>query len=164
MSLMFSVDPGAAVREAARVLRPGGRYAAATWAGPFDNLWMSSVGMAAAMNGALQGISPMDPGGPFSLSESKELVVLLEEAGFEDVAVEDVALTLTFADADAHFAHVSQLAGPLAVALAAAADDVLAAVRRTTAETVSRFATDDGLVFQALARVVSGRRPIHART
>jgi hypothetical protein len=141
------------------VLTDGGRYAAATWAGPFDNIWMSSVGMAAAVNGAIQGISPMDPGGPFSLSEPKDLVVLLEDAGFEDVGVHDVALELTFPDADQHFAHVSALAGPLAMALAAASEDVRAAVRRTAAETVARFTTDDGLVLSGLARVVSGRRP-----
>jgi hypothetical protein len=101
----------------------------------------------------------MDPGGPFSLSEPKDLVVLLEEAGFEDVAVEDVAFTVTFPDTDTHFAHVSALAGPLAVALTAASEELRQAVRRTAADNVASFVTDDGLVFPALARVVSGRRP-----
>ena len=160
MSLMFSIDPTAPAREALRVLRPGGRYAVATWAGPFDNVWMSSVGMAAAMNGAVEGVSPMQCGGPFSLAEPKDLVVLLEDAGFEDVAVEDVRLETTFASAAEHFDHVSHLAGPLAVALAAAPTDVRAAVERSVADAVARFAAADGrLVFPALARVASGRRP-----
>jgi SAM-dependent methyltransferase len=34
LSVMFVVDRAAAVREIARVLRPGGRIVAAVWAGP----------------------------------------------------------------------------------------------------------------------------------
>ncbi|HVE74955.1 MAG TPA: class I SAM-dependent methyltransferase, partial [Mycobacteriales bacterium] len=159
MSLMFSPDPVAAVGEARRVLVPGGRYVAATWAGPMDNMWMASVGMAAAMNGAWQGSSPMDPGGPFSLSEAKQLVAVLEEAGLAEVEVVDVPIEVRFSDAEAHFAHVSSMAGPLAVALSAASDDMREAVRRTAADTVARFLTDDGLVFPGLARLAVGSRP-----
>ena len=160
MSLMFSAEPVVALQEALRVLAPGGRYVAATWAGPMDNLWMAAVGMAAAMNGALPGAgSPMDPGGPFSLSEPKQLVALLEEAGFTDVEARDVPIEVRFPDADAHFAHVSAMAGPLAVALSKVSDDVREAVRRTAADTVERFRTDDGLVFPGLTRLVAGTRP-----
>lgn len=159
MSLMFSGDPGAAVAEAHRVLSPGGRYAAATWAGPMENMWMASVGMAAAMNGAIPPADPSAPGGPFSLSEPKQLSALLKDARFVDVDVQDVPLEVMFPDADAHFENVSSLAGPLAVALSAASDDVRAAVRRTTAEVVARFAGPHGLVFPGLARVVTGTRP-----
>ena len=159
MSLMFSPEPEAAVREARRVLAPGGRYVAATWAGPMDNLWMASVGMAAAMNGAWQGGSPMEPGGPFSLSEPKQLLALLEEAGFAGVDVLDVRLEARFPDTDAHFGHVASMAGPLAVALNEASEQVRDAVRRAAAEGVQRFVTDDGVVIPALARVAVGTRP-----
>ena len=36
---MLMADPGAALRETRRVLRPGGRVALAAWAGPEDNRW-----------------------------------------------------------------------------------------------------------------------------
>lgn len=159
MSLMFSEVPAAAAAEAHRVLAPGGRYAAATWAGPMENMWMASVGMAAAMNGAISPVDPSAPGGPFSLSEPKQLFAVLEDAGFVDVVVEDVPLQVRFADADAHFEHVSALAGPLAVALGGASEELRAAVRRTAAEVAARFDTPDGLLFPALARVVTGTRP-----
>ena len=156
MSLMFSPEPARAVSEAHRVLAGGGRYAAATWAGPLENMWMASVGMAAAMNGAVAGVDPTAPGGPFSLNEPKQLLELLEGAGFDDIDIRDIELEVTFPDTDAHFEHVSSLAGPLAVALAAAPDDVRAAVRRSAADAVGRFQGPDGLVFPALARVVWG--------
>jgi SAM-dependent methyltransferase len=159
MSLMFSSEPAAAVREAFRVLSPGGRYAAATWAGPVDNMWMAAVGMAAAMSGAAHGAGPTAPGGPFSLSEPKQLLELLEEAGFVDVDVQDVAMQVRFQDAGAHFEHVASMAGPLAVCLVRAPDEVRETVRRSVAESVARFADADGLTFPALARVVVGTRP-----
>lgn len=158
MSLMFSADPAAAVQEAYRVLAPGGRYAAATWAGPTENMWMSSVGMAAAMNGAIPPLDPSAPGGPFSLSEPKVLIGLLEDAGFVEVDVRDIPLQMAFADTDAHFEHVSSMAGPLAVALGAAPDELRTAVRRAAAEVAARFIGAAGLVFPGLARVVTGTR------
>lgn len=159
MSLMFSLEPETAVAEAFRVLKPGGRYAAATWAGPFDNMWMASVGMAAAMNGLMDGGGPMGPGKPFSLSEPKQLLALLEDAGFTDVEVTDIPIEIRFADTDAHFAHVTALAGPMAVAISEAPEDVREAVRQSAADNAARFADADGLLFPGLARVVTGVRP-----
>jgi SAM-dependent methyltransferase len=158
MGLMFVPQPEQALRECRRVLAPGGRLAAAVWAGPQHNPWVVSVGMAAMMGGLVAGGPPTAPGELFSLADPDTLRSLALDAGLRDVTVEEVPVPFDFASADEHFTVVSSLAGPLAALLAAATPEQLTAVRATAAELVAPHRDADGaLHLTGLALVLTAR-------
>jgi SAM-dependent methyltransferase len=144
MGLMFVPEPLQALQGVRRVLRGGGRLAAAVWAGPHQNPWMTAVGMAAVMTGVLSGPPPTLPGGPFSLGDPEQLEKLARDAGFSEVSVEVVPFTRHYASAAEQFDMVRVLAPPIAAALAAATREQVAAVRRSAEEAVASYRTGDG--------------------
>lgn len=144
MGLMFVPEPLRALQEARRVLRPGGRLAAAVWGEPGRNPWMTSVGFAAVVNGVLSGPMPTEPGGPFSLADPGLLEKLARDAGFTEVRIEEVAFTRRYASAAEQFDMVRVLAPPIAAALAAATAEQVEAVRRTAADAVAAYRAEAG--------------------
>ena len=155
MGLMFVPDPGQALAEIHRVLGPGGRLGAMTWAGMEHNPWMTCVGMAAMVNGLVAGGPPIGPGGIFSLGDPARLEALAKEAGFIDVVVEEIPNIFAADSIDAHVERVSSLAGPLQAAFQAATPDQLAAVRRTAAELAAPYTNADGLALPGRALLVT---------
>jgi SAM-dependent methyltransferase len=141
--LMFVEEPVAAVREARRVLRPGGRYVAMTW----DDR---------------EGVPFPPPGipGPFSLSDPVLLADALRAGGLDDVEVVTVATPMRRASLEAWWELVPQLAGPLAAALAGMEEDVREAIRARALEYGAAAARsgDDGIELDGSVLVASGRR------
>lgn len=84
--LMFAESPIAAVREAARVLRPGGRYGAITWDSRAANPWLGLILDAVGEQFGVPFPPPSVPG-PFSLDDRDQLRSLLAEGGLDDVSV-----------------------------------------------------------------------------
>ena len=158
MGLMFTPEPAVAFAEIHRVLAPGGRLSALTWAGPEHNPWLACVGMAAMVNGLVSGGPPVGPGGVFSLGDAGQLDALVEGAGFADVKVEEVAVCFRAGSISEHVTRVVAMAGPLAVALAAASPEQADAVRRTAAELATPYVTPTGVELPGRALLVSGRR------
>jgi SAM-dependent methyltransferase len=99
--LMFAVDPGAALQEARRVIRPGGRIAVAVWDAPEQNPWATIPTRALVELGHVE---PPDPDAPgmFTLADAERLRGLLEDAGFVDVVVESVELSRADASIEAY--------------------------------------------------------------
>jgi ubiquinone/menaquinone biosynthesis C-methylase UbiE len=157
MGLMFTPDSAVAMAECNRVLAPGGRFGALTWAAIEHNPWMTSVGMAAMSHGLVSGGPPVGPGGVFSLGDPGELEALAKGAGFVDVAVEEFAVAFVARDIDEHVARVASLAGPMSAAFAAASPAQLAAVCSTAADLTAPYRTPDGLTIPGRALLVSGR-------
>jgi SAM-dependent methyltransferase len=160
MGLMLVDEPARVLSECHRVLAPGGRLALAVWAGPEHNPWLTCIGMAAMMHGLVSGGPPTGPGGPFSLADPHALEQLLRDAGFDDVIVRAVETPSTFASADEHFETVIALAPPLAAALAGAPEVTRAAVRKTAADLIERYRSDDGFVLPGRALLCSARSSV----
>jgi SAM-dependent methyltransferase len=95
-SFQYAASPSDALAEARRVLRPGGRLLAATWAPPE----MCDLAPYLAALGAL--LPPPPPGapGPFALSGDGALAALLASSGFAPQETRDVICHFDYRDAD----------------------------------------------------------------
>jgi len=158
--LMFADDHSAAVAEARRVLRPGGRYVAMTWDSRAANPWLGLIMDAV---GEQFGVAFPPPGvaGPFPLDDPGLLADALRGGGLEDAEVVRVATPMHTASLETWWELVPQLAGPLAIALAGMEADVRDAIRaRALAHGAGAArASGDGIEMDGSVFVASGRRP-----
>jgi len=88
---MLMADPGAALRDARRVLRSGGRIALAVWDNIEHNPWAALPGIELRERGLIAPPAPGTPG-PFALGRAEGVYELLEQAGFAEVNVESLEL------------------------------------------------------------------------
>jgi SAM-dependent methyltransferase len=157
--VMLAEDPGAALAEIARVLRPGGRVVIAVWASPDANDWMTAAGRAAVELGLMERPDPKAPG-PFRLADGEELRRLVERAGLTIEVVEDVPVSWRAASTDEWWGTVQDMSPTMAAQLAALTAEQADVVRRGANQRLEPHLQDDGsLSVPGLARAVLARRP-----
>ena len=110
---MLMPDPAAALAEARRVLRPGGRLALAVWGAPERNPWVT-LGLGQLVErGHLPAPDPCAPSA-FALASAQRTRELLEAAGFTSVRTEEIPVRFTFRDLDEYNAFTTDTGGPAA--------------------------------------------------
>ncbi len=158
--LMFVEDTAAAVREAARVLRPGGRYAAMTW-GPRElNPWLGLVLDAVGEQFGVP-FPPPSVRGPFSLDDATTLAEVLQDGGLVDVRIETVETPMRAASLQSWWERVPKLAGPLASAMAGMEPDVREEIAQRALSSGAKVARREGaeIVLPGSVLIGSGRTP-----
>jgi ubiquinone/menaquinone biosynthesis C-methylase UbiE len=153
---MFALDKGAALRETRRVLRPGGRLALAAWSTPDRNPFTALPRRTLVDAGLVDGFELAAGPTMFDLADEPRLRELLEEAGFAEVLVERLPLTLPYDDVEDYIAATSDLSPAFADVVTPLngrqRDDL---VERLTAATAPFAAPDGSLAMPALALVAS---------
>jgi len=143
---MFSADPEAALREARRVLRPGGRIALAVWDEPSLNPWATITTRALVELGHTEPPDPDAPGNMFALAQPGRLQELLEAAGFLDVLVETVGPRRVFTSAKQYVAETNDLSRLFNEAYEPLSDEQRQAVVRKVAALAEPYTAEDGSI------------------
>lgn len=155
--MLHLARPDAAIAEAHRILRPGGRYAFTVWTGP-----EKAVGFGMAL-GAIEKFGNTQvalPDGPpfFRFSDVDATRITLEQAGFINVEVRELALVWRLTSADDVFEALSRGGVRTAAVLRAQTPDALAAIREAVNREVGRYKVGGGYELPMPAVLASGRK------
>lgn len=156
-ALQAMSDPGRALGEMLRVLRPGGRLALAVWGRPDRN-----PGTAAAMAAIREAAGEPAPAGGspiFSLADETQLESLLTDAGFADVRIEHVTGERRYESFEAWWELRRRLPPGAQTTWASLDPAARTEVERTLRERVADHREGDELVFPWEAVVARARRP-----
>jgi ubiquinone/menaquinone biosynthesis C-methylase UbiE len=140
---MLMADPGQALRETRRAIRDGGRLVFSVFGEPERNPWMTVARGVMADRGHLSPPDPTEPG-LFSLEDPAKLEALLVQAGFAHTEVNEMEIGFRFDDGDALWAYVSELQGPIALAIANLDEEERQIVRAGIEECYASFQKNGG--------------------
>ena len=142
---MLLADPSAALRETRRVLRPGGRLALAAWADPEENPWAFAPRAELVAMGATEAPDPHAPD-MFAFRDPRRIVELLEETGFEDIVVEQIAIVYRYASLDDWWDTMLDVSTTLTRAVRALTPARRDDLRDAVDARLARYVADDGAV------------------
>ena len=155
--LMHLPDPGAALREMLRVLRPGARAALSVWAS--TGFGFSLVHEAVRARGSMDVSLPHAPDF-FQFGSSERMLAALALAGFADTAAFSFQQDWRVVNADGYIEAILTGTVRARAVLAAQSDAAAAAVGSYIADYLSRFRSPaGGLVVPMPAIIGSGARP-----
>jgi ubiquinone/menaquinone biosynthesis C-methylase UbiE len=152
---MLMGDPGAALRETRRVLRaPGGRVAAAVFAGPEQNPWAALPARVLQERGNLP---PPAAGAPgiLALGDRERLRSLFTEAGFADPRIDEVGFAFRFDRIDEYWEFLEDAAGAIAMVLGRLDEGERLRVRDELTKQLDPAGEGGELDFPAISLVVS---------
>ncbi|HEY3922208.1 MAG TPA: methyltransferase domain-containing protein [Gaiellaceae bacterium] len=121
-------EPPRALGEVRRVLRGGGRFAFAVWGARERNAWMTVPAEVMVERGLLEPQSDAE----VRLSQRRNpdaIRAMLGAAGFADVEIEEMPVAYRFANDEELWFFVSELRGPVALAIAKLDEETRAEVR-----------------------------------
>jgi SAM-dependent methyltransferase len=157
--VMFFAEPAVSFANLRRALRPSGRVAFACWRAPRENPWMTAPLEAIYQHvPKLPPQGPEDPG-PFAFASEERVHRILREAGYKQVEMEPVALSLDIAigrGLDAAVQAALQI-GPGSRALDGHPPEVRTAAAKSVREMLAPFARGETVPLPGSIWIVTAR-------
>ncbi|HKE40638.1 MAG TPA: class I SAM-dependent methyltransferase [Casimicrobiaceae bacterium] len=151
--MLHLARPELAMAEAARVLKPGGRFAFTVWDKPEQAMGFGIMLNAIQLHGNPQ---VNIPGGPpfFRFSDSAECERTLREAGLAEIRVQQLPLRWRFNRPDELFDAIFKGGVRIRAILRAQSGDAFEAIRLAAREATSKF-TRDGVIELPMAAILA---------
>ena len=111
--VMFCARPSVAIAGIHRVLKPGGWFALSVWSEPQNSPGQTVMGEALRRYGREQPPVDFDSPGVYQLAPKGKLESLLREAGFHDISIEPLPVTMQYESYDAFLNRQTVRPGPL---------------------------------------------------
>jgi ubiquinone/menaquinone biosynthesis C-methylase UbiE len=143
--VMFCAQPSVAIAGVYRVLKPGGRFALSVWSEPQNSPGQTVMGEALGRYGRPQPPVDFDAPGVYQLARPGKLDGLLKDAGFRDVHVEPMPVTMEYESFDAFLQRQTVRPGPLRTMLEEMSADEFERLKATVLEVVAPY-TSGGVI------------------
>src|SRR5947199_5770412 len=163
-ALLHLADPPRACAEAARVVKPGGRFGFTTWAKIEENPFVKLVDDAIQAHANLEVDLPPSP--PFYLFENEdEFRSGLERAGFDGASMTFRVHTIKWNVPTAQFVFDAETKAGVRTAglLARQTPDALQKIQAAIERSVRQYATADGFAIPKAAYVVTATKSLPRR-
>ncbi len=155
MGFMFFPDMQMASDEMYRVLKPGGKMATSVWAGPENNIWITTT--MSVINRNMQ-IPPPPPGTPgmFRCAAPGFIKSLMEKSGFKNVNEKLISGKVAYQNFDHMWQMMNEVAAPVVGALSKADDNMKEKIKNEVEQLSDKYKTGKGLELDYSSWVISG--------
>jgi ubiquinone/menaquinone biosynthesis C-methylase UbiE len=159
--LMFLPDIPQAMREIARVLKPGGYFAAAVWSAVEKNPFISIPMEVLKTFLTLPQPDPEQPG-IFRLAKAGELYDIAQRAGLTGLADDEVTGESCYDSAEEYLTSLLDMAAPLQPLFAKLSADQRRDAEAQITAAANRYKRGEGVALPMAIRIVSARKPLPA--
>jgi ubiquinone/menaquinone biosynthesis C-methylase UbiE len=154
---MFFPDMLLATKEMVRVLKPGGRIAAAVWNVPEKNYWATAI--MTIINKELH-LEPPPKGMPglFRCAERGMIANLFSQAGLKNIMEKEVRSILDAGNAETYWHFMTEVVAPVVSALSNADDSLKRKIKDEVFESLNHSYQNGKVAIDSSALVIYGEK------